>query len=41
MHGDPVIGLEDGERATIVWPKETSAAELAADIETFLDEAAS
>ena len=41
VHGDPVLGVEDGERATIVWPKETSAAELAADIERFLDEAGS
>ncbi|WP_114422676.1 SCO family protein [Nocardioides houyundeii] len=35
-HSDPVIGLDDQDRATTVWSSDVSAAELAEDIERLL-----
>jgi protein SCO1 len=35
-HSDPVLGLDDQDRATTVWSRDVSAAELAEDIERLL-----
>ncbi|WP_181310676.1 SCO family protein [Nocardioides campestrisoli] len=36
VHSDPIIGLDDQDQATTVWSKDTSAQQLAEDIEELL-----
>lgn len=36
VHSDPVVGLDDQDRATTVWTKDISSAQLAEDIEKLL-----
>lgn len=37
VHSDPVLGLDDRDRATVVWTKDVSSAQLAEDISALLE----